>query len=195
MAGSSPPPPSSHPQERKKVGREAETTAKPISSRDSAAGAGAAAGQGEGAGRRGPMTGNRSGPRRGRALERPAPAPAGPRSSAPPAWLLPPPPTLRLSGGGVGVPRWRILPGAGEEGEEGRGKEAGLGEGRIRKDSSLARARPARGILGKKWPRGRREGAERSRGQRSGPRRPTCRAPLLNAVSGKNLFVFHRPGC
>lgn len=35
-----------------------------------------------------------------------------------------------------------------------------VGEWRIKDDSSSARARPARGILGKKWPRGTRERGE-----------------------------------
>lgn len=52
-------------------------------------------------------------------------------------------------GGGAGVPCRRILPRGWRQGE---GME--IGEWRIKKDSSSARARPARGILGKKWPRG-----------------------------------------
>lgn len=54
-------------------------------------------------------------------------------------------------GGGAGVPRRRILPRGWRRGERdgGRGDGREVGNGGLRR----TRARPARGILGKKWPR------------------------------------------
>lgn len=90
-----------------------------------------------------------------------------------------PPAGLAAQGEGLRVPEWRI-----------------------RKDSGSTRARPARGILGKKWPShtGREPRGAEVRGQGPGARR--AELPHVNAASGRNLFVFHRasmlpywPGC
>lgn len=128
-----------------------------------------------------------------RALPIPPPEPSPRRPVPRPAWPQSPP--LGPGGGGAGrggaggspaenPPAGRAARGRGCEPRNG-------GSGRTRARG----ARPARGILGKKWPRRPappREGAERSRGQRSGPRSPARRAPHVSAASGRNLFVFHR---
>lgn len=152
-------------------------------------------GQGEGAGRSGPIAVNRSRPPPGPLPSSLAAFPSSPRSptpsrrSPPPqarpgreagaalpaspasttaAWAL----ALGL-GVGLGFPAGESSPGAG--GGAGEGME--IGEWRIKVDSSSARARPARGILGKKWPRGTGR-AQRGAGVRGqGPGAPRAQPP------------------
>lgn len=93
-----------------------------------------------------------------------------------PARLRSPRPGPR-GGVGRGFPAGESSPGlaaGGAGGRRGRGGD-GIGEWRIKKDSSSARARPARGIP--KVAARHRESAERSQGQRSGPWSLASRAP------------------
>lgn len=124
---------------------------------------------------------------------RPPPAAPGPPRPRGPAAPSTPPGLAAVSSAGARAGAGRGFPG----GESSRGAGcAGEGprvrEWRIRKDSGSTRARPARGILGKKWPRltGREPRGAEVRGQGPGVRR--AEPPHVNAVSGRNLFVFHR---
>ena len=86
-----------------------------------------------------------------------------------------------------GFPVGESSPGAG-----GRGEGMEIGDCRINRDSSSARARPARRILGKKWPRGTGR-ARRGAGFRGqGPGGQLAEPPHVNAASRRNLFVFNR---
>lgn len=93
------------------------------------------------------------------------PRPAGPKAAAG---------AMALGlGVGRGFPAGESSPGAGSGGGEGME----IGEWRIKEDSSSARARPARGILGKKWPRGTGR-ARRGAGVRGqGPGAPRAEPP------------------
>lgn len=126
----------------------------------------------------------------------PVPSPAGrpapgSRSALPAPKASPPGPGI-WGGGGAGVPRRRILPWGWR-----RGGGDGTADWRI-KDSSSARARPARGILGKKWPRGTRRAPRgagvRGQGPGARPAEPPPH-PHVNAASRRNLFVFSVPAC
>lgn len=134
------------------------------------------------------MAVNRSGPRQGRGpgLLSPPPLPRSAEHPARTAWL--PAPRLRPGWGrGGGSPVENPPAGLAAQGEEPRGREW-----RLSKDSGSTRARPARGILGKKWPShtGREPRGAGVRGQGPGARR--AELPHMNAASGRNLFVFHR---
>lgn len=156
-------------------------------------------GQGEGAGLAGPIAVNRSRPPPGRGAGSPAPlssvpSPSGPVRQGKQALHSPPHQPLcgRLGpalgvGVGRGFPAGESSPGAGGGG---RGWKSGTGG--LVKDSSSARARPARGILGKKWPRGTGR-ARRGAGVRGhGPGAQCAEPPHMNAASKRNLFVFDR---
>lgn len=124
-------------------------------------------------------------------------ASAGPRGRATgaPSPLSPPPRARPGRGGWHCTPRPAGLPaaawapalglgvgrgfpaGESSRGAGGWGEGMEIGEWRIKKDSSSARARPARGILGKKWPRGTGR-ARRGAGVRGqGPGAPRAEPP------------------
>lgn len=121
----------------------------------------------------GPIAVNRSRPRLGRGPgllppPRALPAPAAPQRQAPrPAWPQSP---RRGPGWGRGGGSPAENPPAGRAAQ---GEGLRVPEWRIRKGSGSTRARPARGILGKKWPRrtGREQRGAEVRGQGPGVRR------------------------
>lgn len=147
MAGSSPPLPSAHPQERKKVGREAERTAMPISSPRLRG-----RGRGHGGQAKGADQSQATGPGLGGAARPGAPRSPPPLARAPrPAQARPGCGRLRQrrgsGGGGAGVPRRRILPGAGGWERRGGGGGRDSGNGGL----GRTRARHERGPREASW--------------------------------------------